>query len=177
MDETDRPGSKSRPTLQGAGDGDASAEDRYTASLRAFFEEVCAVLEELKHEVPGATVSMKKAPDQILSMLPQLLRFEQMSLLELQYTLPGTPKYRPGIRFWLEGPLHRKRLRAVLFRDTRVWDVSYDLEKLYTELGSFSLCGGGIAPHPAPALPGNPAASSDWKALLRDLLHAPVTCP
>ena len=82
---------------------EASLVDRYSASLEAFLQEVSAALSELEREMPQLTVSMKKRPEEILSMLPQVLPFEQMSLLELQYALPGSSRKTPGIRFWLEG--------------------------------------------------------------------------
>ena len=153
---------------------EASLVVRYSASLEAFLQEVTTALSQLDHEVPQLTVSMKKRTDEILSMLPQVLPFEQMSLLELQYALPGSSRTAPGIRFWLEGPLHEKRLRAILFEDTVVWNVSQDLEKLHTELGTFFLRGREIVGSPATALSGKPAADSDWKVLLRAVLHAPL---
>ncbi len=148
--------------------------DGYSASLEAFLQEVSAVLSELEQEMPQLTVSMKKRPEEILSLLRQVLSFEQMSLLEVQYALPGSARKTPGIRFWLEGPMREKRLRAILFEDTVVWNVSQDLEKLYTELGTFFLRGREIIGSPATALSGKPAADSDWKVLLRAVLHAPL---
>ena len=174
MDETDRPGSKTSPAGQVPG-GEASPVDRISASLRVFLEEVSEALTEIRREDPQLTVSMKKRPDQILSLLPRILSFEQMSFLEVQYGVPGTSRSRPGIRFWLEGPPCEKRLRAILFRDTRVWDVSYDLEKLYTELASFLLREGEIVPHPAAALCGKTQVEEDWKGLLRAVLRAPLS--
>ena len=159
----------------GNGPGDKDGVARYSASLRSFLLEVSATLEELRQGVPGLTLSTKKRPDEILALLPRFLEFEQMSLLEVQYAFPETSR-RPGIRFWLEGPKKDKRLRAVLFEDTVIWDVSYNLEKLYTELGTFSLGDGGIVAHCAPALSGKPGAGSDWKDFLRDVLHAPIPC-
>ena len=153
---------------------EASLVDRYSASLETFLQEVTRALSQLDHEVPQLTVSMKKRPDEILSMLPQVLPFEQMSLLEVQYTLAGGSRKTPGIRFWLEGPLREKRLRAILFEDTVVWNVSHDLDKLYTELGTFFLQGTEIVGRPAAALSGEPVADSDWKALLRTVLRAPL---
>jgi hypothetical protein len=148
--------------------------DGYSASLEAFLQEVSAVLLELEQEMPQLTVSMKKRPEEILSLLRQVLSFEQMSLLEVQYALPGSARKTPGIRFWLEGPMREKRLRAILFEDTVVWNVSQDLEKLHTELGTFFLRGKEIVGSPAAALSGKPAADSDWKVLLRAVLHAPL---
>ena len=159
----------------GHGPGPKDGVSRYSASLRSFLQEVSATLEELRQGVPGLTVSTKKRPDEILALLPQLLEFEQMSLLEVRYALPETSK-KPGIRFWLEGPKKDKRLRAVLFEDTVIWDVSYSLEKLYTELGTFSLGEGGIVAHCASALSGKPGAGSDWKDFLRAVLRAPIPC-
>lgn len=153
---------------------EASLVDRYSASLEAFLQEVSAVLSELEQEMPQLTVSMKKRPDEILSMLPQLLPFEQMSFLELQYGLPGSSRKTPGIRFWLEGPLREKRLRAILFEDTVVWNVSHDLDKLYTELGTFFLQGEGIVARPAETLSGEPADDSAWEVFLRSVLHVPL---
>jgi len=164
---------------------EASLVVRYSASLEAFLQEVTTALSQLlqevttalsqlDHEVPQLTVSMKKRTDEILSMLPQVLPFEQMSFLELQYALPGSSRKTPGIRFWLEGPLHEKRLRAILFEDTVVWNVSHDLDKLYTELGTFFLQGTEIVGRPAAALSGEPVADSDWKVLLRTVLRAPL---
>jgi|GEM_PF-5905968 len=149
--------------------------DGYSTSLEAFLQGVSAALSELHHEVPQWTVSMKKRPDEILSMLPQVLPFEQMSFLEVQYALRGNSRRTPGIRFWLEGPLREKRLRAVLFEDTVVWNVSHDLDKLYTELGTFSLQGAEIVARPAAALSCEPVAGSDWKVLLRTVLRAPLS--
>ena len=149
--------------------------DHYATRLEAFLREVKAALSELHEEESGLTVSMKKRPDEILSMLAQLLPMEQMSFLELQYSLPGEPRRNPGIRFWLEGPLREKRLRAILFEDTVVWNVSHDLEKLYAELGTFSLQGETIVGTPGTALNDKPAAESDWKALLRAVLRAPLS--
>jgi hypothetical protein len=160
---------------RGDGPGPNDVVARYSASLQSFLEEVSATLEELREEVPGVALSMKKKPDDILALLPRDLEFEQMSLLEIQYVLPGTSK-RPGIRFWLEGPRTRKSLRAVLFEDTVIWDVSYSLEKLYTELGSFSLGSAEIVTHPAPLLSGEPGADSDWKGFLRTVLRFPIPC-
>ncbi len=149
--------------------------DRYRALLEGFLQELSAALRELEQEVPQLTVSMKQEPGRILSMLPQMLAFEHMSFLELLYTPPEPARKRPGIRFWLEGPGNEKQLRAILFEDTRVWDVSYDLERLYTELGTFLLEGSEIVARPAPALSGETEPSSDWKAFLRVLVRAPVT--
>ena len=115
--------------------------------------------------------------DEILSMLPQVLPMEQMSFLELRYSLPGRARRNPGIRFWLEGPLREKRLRAILFEDTVVWHVSHDLEKLYTELGTFLLQGDRVVGSPAASLPDKPAADSDWRVLLRAVVHAPLSRP
>ncbi|MGW8320770.1 MAG: hypothetical protein ACWGSD_04385 [Thermodesulfobacteriota bacterium] len=147
---------------------------RYSASLEAFLEEVSAALTELEQERLPLTASMKKRPDEILSMLPQVLSFEQMSFLEVRYALPGTARKRPGIRFWLEGPLREKRLRAILFEDTAVWNVSYDLVKLYTELGTFFLQGTEIVGCPAAALSAGSGTDVDWKVLLRTVLRAPL---
>ena len=105
---------------------------------------------------------------------PQVLPFEQMSFLEVQYDLTGSSRKTPGIRFWLEGPLREKRLRAILFEDTVVWNVSHDLEKLYTELGTFFLQGEEIVARPAAALSGRPGIDSDWRAILRAVLGAPL---
>jgi hypothetical protein len=146
-----------------------------TERIQAFLQEVSAGLQELQREIPGLSVSMKKQPDQLLSMLPRMLEFDQMSLLEIQYSLPGVMNKKPGIRFWLEGANSEKRLRAILFDDTRVWDVSYDLEKLYTELGSFLLQEPAIVARPAPALAERTPSGSDWKAFLRILLRAPIS--
>jgi hypothetical protein len=153
---------------------EASLVDRYSASLETFLQEVNRVLSQLDHEVPQLTVSMKKRPDEILSMLPRVLPFEQMSFLELQYALPESSRKTPGIRFWLEGPLREKRLRAILFEDTVVWNVSHDLDKLYTELGTFFLQGAEIVGRPAAVLSGEPAADPGWKVLLRTVLRAPL---
>lgn len=147
----------------------------HSASLRNFLEQVWATLEELRREVPGLALSMKKRPDEILALLPEILEFERMSLLEVRYALRGTSK-RPGIRFCLEGPRACKQLRAVLFKDTVIWEVSYSLEKLYTELGTFSLGDGKIVAHPAPFLSGKQGASSGWKEFLRAVLHSPIPC-
>ena len=70
--------------------------------------------------------------------------------------------------------MREKRLRAILFEDTVVWNVSHDLEKLYTELGTFFLQGPEIVGRPAAALSGDSVADSDWKALLRTVLRAPL---
>ena len=148
----------------------------YSDSLWSFLQEVSAAMAELRQEVPGLTLSTKKTPDEILALLPQFLEFEQMSLLEVQYVLPEISK-RPGIRFWLEGPRTGKRLRAVLFSDTVIWDVSYSLEKLYTELGTFSLGDGDIVACTAPPLSGKPGSNSDWKSFLRAVLRSPIPCP
>jgi hypothetical protein len=153
---------------------EASLVDRYSASLETFLQEVTRAISQLDHEVPQLTVSMKKRPDEILSMLPQVLPFEQMSFLEVQYTLAGGWRKTPGIRFWLEGPLGEKQLRAILFEDTVVWNVSHDLNKLYTELGTFFLQGKEIVGRPAAALFGETVDDSDWKALLRTVLRAPL---
>lgn len=174
MDETDGPDSKDTRGGRDLDDVEASLVPRYSASLEAFLQEVSAALSELEREMPQLTVSMKKRPDEILSMLPRALPFEQMSFLELQYALPGSPRKTPGIRFWLEGPLREKRLRAILFKDTVVWNVSHDLEKLYTELDTFFLHGTEIVARPAAALSDEPAADSDWKVLLRTALRAPL---
>ena len=175
MDESNGPG---------PGPGDRNAPDpldtdeaervaHYSRLLETFLREVFETVESLQQDVRGLTVSTKKRLDEILSMLPQILEFEQMSLLEVQYVLSGTSK-RPGIRFWLEGPRRDKRLRAVLFEDTRIWDVSYSLQKLYTELGTFRLKDADIVAQPASALSGDPASGSDWRAALRAVLHAAI---
>ncbi len=174
MDETDGPGPKDPPGEKDLDNAEESLGVRYSASLEAFLQEVTRALSQLDHEVPQLTVSMKKRPDEILSMLPQVLSFEQMSFLEVQYALPGSSRKTPGIRFWLEGPLREKRLRAILFEDTVVWNVSHDLEKLYTELGTFFLQGEEIVGRPAAALSGRPATGSNWKVLLRAVLRAPI---
>ena len=153
---------------------EASLVEQYSASLEAFLQEVMAGLVELHEQKPQLVVSTKKRPEEILSMLPEVLPFEQMSLLELQYALPGNSRKTPGIRFWLEGSFREKRLRAILFEDTVVWNVSHDLEKLYTELGTFFLQGPEIVGRPAAALSGDSVADSDWKALLRTVLRAPL---
>jgi len=149
--------------------------DRYVTHLEAFLREVKATLSELREEVSGLTVSMKKRPEETLSMLAQMLPIQQMSFLELQYSLPGETRRNPGIRFWLEGPLREKRLRAILFEDTVVWNVSHDLEKLYSELGTFSLQGDRVVGSPGTALSDTPAAESDWKTLLRAVLRTPLS--
>ena len=174
MDETDGPGPKDPQGERALAEAEESLVDGYSASLEAFLLEVSAARSELEHEVPQLTVSMKKRPDEILSMLPQVLPFEQMSFLEVQFALPGSSRKTPGIRFWLEGPQREKRLRAILFDDTVVWNVSHDLEKLYTELGTFFLQGTEIVARPAAALSGKPVADSDWKVLLRTVLRAPL---
>lgn len=147
---------------------------RYEAALRDFLQETTGALAELEREVPQLAVSIKKRPEAILSMLARVLSFQQISFLEITYSLPGEAGKRPGIRFWLEGPLQEKRLRAILFGDTRVWDVSYGLEKLYTELASFYLEDGEIVAHPAAALGAKGSAGPDWRVLLRDVLSAPL---
>jgi len=152
---------------------EASLLARYSVPLRGFLEEAFSTLERLRQDVPGVSCAAKKRPEEILSMLLQMLRFEQISLLEVHYIIPGTRK-RPGIRFWLEGPQNVKRLRAVLFEDTVIWNVSYRLERLYTELGTFRLEEGGIVAQPAQALAGRLAPDPDWKACLRAVLRAPL---
>ena len=174
MVETDVPGPKDPLGGRALAAAEKSRVDGYSLSLEAFLQEVSAALSELEQEMPQLTVSMKKRPDEILSMLPQVLPFEQMSFLELQYALPGSSRKTPGIRFWLEGPLREKRLRAILFEDTVVWNVSHDLDKLYTELGTFFLQGTEIVGRPAAALSSEPVADSDWKVLLRTVLRAPL---
>jgi hypothetical protein len=156
------------------GETEASLVDRTSASLEAFVQEVSAILAELNREIPQWTVSMKRRPQEILSMLPQVLTFEQMSLLEVQYSLPGPSRKSPGIRFWLEGALPEKRLRAILFEDTVVWNVSHDLEKLYTELGTFFLQGTEWVGRPAASLSEKRGTESDWRVLLRAVLRAPL---
>jgi hypothetical protein len=175
MNETNGTGSGSRDgnTPEALEPADAEKADPYSGLLQSFLQEVLNTIERLQQGVRGLTVSTKKRPEEILSMLPQILQFEQMSLLEVQYSLSGSAR-RPGIRFWLEGPRRDKRLRAVLFEDTRIWDVSYSLQKLYTELGVFRLQEGEIIPQPAPALFGRPALGLDWKACLRAVLRFPV---
>ena len=175
MNETDAPRPRDPQDGRAAPDAEESVVAGYSTSLEAFLQEVSAALSELDREVPQLTVSMKKRPDEILSMLPQVLPFEQMSFLEVQYALPGRFRKTPGIRFWLEGPLLEKRLRAVLFEDTVVWNVSHDLDKLYTELGTFSLQTPQIVARPAEALSGEPAADWDWKVFLRTVLRAPLS--
>lgn len=145
----------------------------YAPLLESFFHEVTAALGKMRKEVKGLAVSMKKNPGEILSMLPAFLKMEQMSLLEIQYVLPGNAK-RPGIRFWFEGPATNKRLRAVLFEDTRIWEVSYTLQKLYTELCTFSLGDGEIVAHAAPRLSAKPGADSDWQAFVQAVLRSPM---
>jgi hypothetical protein len=154
---------------------DPALADRYTACLRTFLRAVTAEITDLERDVPGLAVSIKKQPEAILGMLPRMLGFEQMSFLEITYCLSRTPGRMPGIRFWLEGPLKKKRLRAVLFEDTRVWDVSYDLRRLYTELAVFVLEEGELRACPAPSLSAKIAEGSDWRVCLRLLLRAPVS--
>ena len=155
---------------------EADLVTRYTALLEALLGEVSATLKGLCREVPGLRASTKKRPEEILSMLPRLLPLHQMSLLEIQYRLPGTRK-RPGIRLWFEGPETRKRLRAVLFPDTRVWEVSYDLTRVSTELGTFLLEGEGIVARPSSAVPGRWKPDSDWREVLRSTLRTPLPFP
>jgi hypothetical protein len=155
---------------------EAERVSHYSRLLETFLGEVFKAVESLEQDVGGLTVSTKKRPDEILSMLPQILEFEQMSLLEVQYVLSGSPK-RPGIRFWLEGPRGDKRLRAVLFEDTRIWDVSYSLQKLYTELGVFRLEKADIIAEPASALSGTSAIGSDWRTALGAVLRAAIPSP
>ena len=174
MDETDGPDAGGSRGDHDLDEAEASLTNRYSVSLETFLHEVTAALSELHREMPQVTVSMKRRPEEILSMLPEVLPFEQISLLELQYALPGRSRKTPGIRIWLEGPLREKRLRAILFEDTVVWNVSHDLEKLYTELGAFFLQGDEIVARPKAALPGTLTPDSDWKGLLRALLRAPL---
>lgn len=154
---------------------DPALAGRYTACLRTFLRELTAGITDLERDVPGLAVSIKKQPEAILSMLPRMLGFQQMSFLEITYSSSKGPRRRPGIRFWLEGPLKEKRLRAVLFEDTRVWDVSYDLKRLYTELAIFVLEEGEWRACPAPSLSGHMPEGSDWRGCLRLLLRAPVS--
>ena len=178
MDETNGlgPGSRDRNAPKALDTDEAERAVHYSRLLETFLQEVFRTVESLQQEVRGLTVSTKKRPKEILSMLPQILKFDQMSLLEVQYVLSGTSK-RPGIRFWLEGPLWDKRLRAVLFEDTRVWDVSHSLQKLYTELGIFRLEGAQIIAQPASALSGESAIGSDWRDTLRAVLRAAIPFP
>jgi len=175
MDKTNGPGPGPRDgnAPDGLDRGEAEQADHHAGFLRTFLQEVANEVESLQEEVGGLTVLMKKRPDEIVSMLPQILQFEQMSLLEVQYVLSGASK-RPGIRFWFEGPRRGKRLRAVLFEDTRIWDVSYTLQKLYTELAVFHFQDGEVIAQPGPALFGRSALPSDWKAWLRAVLRFSV---
>jgi hypothetical protein len=154
---------------------DTALVERYAACLRAFLQEVTAGVTELEREVPGLAVSIKRQPEAILSMLPRMLGFEQMSLIEITCSFSEAPGRRPGIRFWLEGPLKDKRLRAVLFGDTRVWDVSYDLKRICTELAIFVIEKGEWRACPAPSLSGHMPEGSDWRGCLRLLLRASVS--
>ena len=178
MDETNGPGPgpRDRNAPNTLDTEEAERVIHYSRLLETFLQEVFKTVGSLQQDVRGLTVSTKKRPDEILSMLPQILKFEQMSLLEVQYVLSRTSK-RPGIRFWLEGPWRDKRLRAVLFEDTRVWDVSYSLQKLYTELGIFRLHDAEIVAQPASALSDGPALGSDWRTALRAVLHAAIPFP
>ena len=175
MDDTNGPGPgrRDRNAPEGLDRDEAEQADHYAGLLQTFLQEVANTIESLQQDVGGLTVLTKKRPDEILSMLPQILQFEQMSLLEVQYVLSGASE-RPGIRFWFEGPRRDKRLRAVLFEDTRIWDVSYSLQKLYTELAVFRFQDGEVIAQPGPALFGRSALSSDWKAWLRAVLRFPV---
>ena len=178
MDKTNGPGPGPRDgnAPDGLDRDEAEQADRYEGFLQTFLQEVANTVESLQQDVRGLTILTKKRPDEIVSMLPQILQFEQMSLLEVQYVLSGASK-RPGIRFWFEGPRRDKRLRAVLFEDTRIWDVSYSLQKLYTDLGVFRLEGAGIVAQSSSAVPSLREASSDWRAALRAVLRAPIPLP
>jgi hypothetical protein len=176
MDKTNGPGHRDRIAANALDAEEAERVHLYSGLLETFFEEVFRTVESLQQDVRGLTVSTKKRPDEILSMLPQILQFEQMSLLEVQYELPGTSK-RPGIRFWFEGPQRGKRIRAVLFADTRIWDVSYSLQKLYTELCIFRFQDAEIVAQPAMALSTRPDLGSDWRAVLRAALRAAIPFP
>ena len=178
MDETNGPGPgpRDRNAHKAIDTDEAEGVVHYSRLLETFLQEVFKTVDSLEQDVQGLTVSTKKRLDEILSMLPEILKFEQKSLLEVQYVLSGSSK-RPGIRFWLEGPWRSKRLRAVLFEDTRIWDVSYSLQKLYTELGIFRLEDAGIVAQPSSALSGPPALSSDWRVCLRALLRAAIPFP
>ena len=166
-------GPADRKTPRDTEPGDPALIARYRPLLESFFLELAAALGELCREVEGLEVSMKKNPDEILSMIPRFLHLQEMSLAEIQYAVPGTSK-RPGIRFWFEGPEADKRLRAVLFEDTRIWEVSYSLQKLCTELGTFSLGDGEIVAHAATPLTGKPGGGPHWRAFLRVLLRSPI---
>jgi hypothetical protein len=175
MKETNGPGpsSQDRTGSRGSDSGEAELLGQYSVLLDRFLREVSATLDDLRQAVPGLAISARERPDAILSMLPRVLQFQQMSLLEVCYVLPGTPK-RPGIRFSLEGPRSQKRVRAVMFPDTRVWEVSYSLQRLFTELGVFRLQGTEIVADPPPPRSANPGDRPDWKALLRQVLQTPI---
>jgi hypothetical protein len=178
MDETNGPGPgpRDRNAHKAIDTDEAEGVDHYSRLLETFLQEVFKTVDSLEQDVQGLTVSTKKRPEEILSMLPQILKFEQMSLLEVQYVRSGSSK-RPGIRFWLEGPWRSKRLRAVLFEDTRIWDVSYSLQKIYTELGIFRLHDAEIVAQPASVLSDGQALGSDWRTALRAVLRAAIPLP
>ena len=148
----------------------------YAPRLEAFLAEIARLRAAVEQDHPGARIASKQRPEQLLSMLPRMLPFRQMSLLELRYTLPGTSR-KPGIRFWLEGPEEDKRIRAVFFTDTVIWNVDHDLRKQQDELGSLYLRGTDIEARP-PATHGQPPggdAHRTWNDALRDMLLYPLS--
>jgi len=94
-------------------------------------------------EINGVAVVDHTKYEFMEERLAQLLTFDDFSLVEVSFPLPGGS--RPGIRLWLDGPADRRRIRLIFFEDVVQWRIDYSGEKVSTTLLTLKLGPEGIS--------------------------------
>jgi len=147
--------------------------EHYARQLGVFLNEVIRCMEKVKLEVPGLELFTRRAPEQIQSMIPELLTFPVMSFLELHYRLSGL-RAKPGIRFLLEEAGAGRQIRTILFQDTVFWNVDNNLTKIEKELVAFQLDGEEIQAAASQFLLSRFGDTTEWRTWLHHALVSAI---
>lgn len=109
--------------------------------------------------------------DAMEGFLDEMLRFQEFSLMEYRYKIPG--KREPGIRFKVEAAGGGTRVAVHYFKDLVFWDVDEEGQRILFEPIQFDLSEGRIRPLPHPDLSPIYEGCATWQAALRETLTLP----
>jgi len=158
--------------LRSASGAASRGQPRLPRQIRAVMGQARQIAEAVDTCLPSDAVLDKNKYDFVLSMLPQILSFDDFVLCEYTYALAGGA--RPGIRLLLElGPAGRQ-ISVVLFEDVRRWQVDRSGQKVSYQLLALLLDREEITPHVASESAEYFEPAWDWRQHLCEALCVPL---
>ncbi len=139
--------------------------------LADFALEAGAVAAAISRNIEPVKIEDRNRYERIEQMLDMMLRFDDFSLAEYRYVIPG--KRRPGIRFKVSTRDGERLITAVYFHDLVFWQVDQAGNREFMEVSEFIPNGGAVRAVPHPSLAYAYAGCTTWQTVLRETMALP----